>query len=117
MMGECERVMHQLTQLAHDFPAPHELGTLIDLDLSAADLARLVGADETQVGRHLRRLSRDRRIAFVTHPKKRIVVLGLRPGVRPDDGGDDSGYRGATRRRTPYPSIDDDFPGSRSILS
>lgn len=104
MMDESDRVLHQLTQLARDFPAPHELGTTIDLDLSAADIARLVGADETGVGRHLRRLNRERRIAFVTHPRKRIVVVNVPTSARREDGGDDTRFRPAdVPESTPAP--------------
>lgn len=95
MMGERDRVLHQLTQLAHDFPAPHELGTIIDLDLSAADVARLVGANEARVGRHMRQLTRQRRIACVTQPRNRIVVIGPSFGARCDGHRVDTRSRGA----------------------
>lgn len=104
MMDEGDRILHQLMQLAHDFPAPHERGTLIDLDLSAVDIARLVGADETRVGRHLRRLSRERRIAFVSHPRKRIVVVKVLTSTRRNDGVDDTQFRPAdVPESTPAP--------------
>jgi len=45
------RVLHELRVLAHEFGSPHPAGTCIDLPLSHADLASLVGAARANVTR------------------------------------------------------------------
>lgn len=81
-MKDEERVRHQLEQLATDFAARHDAGTIIDLPLTRIDIARLVAASEASVSRCLAKLERDGRIAFVDGPSKRIVVVGLFPNLR-----------------------------------
>jgi hypothetical protein len=68
--------------LALDFPASHDDGTIIDLPLSRADIAKMIAASESGVSRLLLALERDGRIAFVDEAPKRIVVVGLFPHSR-----------------------------------
>jgi CRP-like cAMP-binding protein len=80
--GEPERILHLLRQLAIDFPAAHDDGTIIDLPLSATDIANLVAGSKESVRRHLNALERRGQIAFVDGAIRRIVVRGLFPSPR-----------------------------------
>jgi CRP/FNR family cyclic AMP-dependent transcriptional regulator len=56
------RVLHQLRVLAHDFGRPHPAGVCIDLPLSHADLAAMVGAARANVTRAVVALRADGRL-------------------------------------------------------
>lgn len=74
---ERERIFQLFYQLAHDFPAAHDDGTIIDLPLSVSDIAGLVAANETGVRRHLAQLERAGRVRMVEGRGKRFLLIGL----------------------------------------
>jgi len=65
------RVVHELRVLAHDFGVPHPAGVCINLPLSHADLASLVGAARANVTRSVCALRAD---GFLASTSGRLVL-------------------------------------------
>jgi CRP-like cAMP-binding protein len=67
------RVLHELRVLAHEFGSPHPAGICIDVPLSHADLASLVGAARANVTRAVGALRAD---GLLAHTAGRLVLTG-----------------------------------------
>jgi CRP/FNR family transcriptional regulator, cyclic AMP receptor protein len=67
------RVLHELRVLAHEFGSPHPAGICIDLPLSHADLASLVGAARANVTRAVGALRAD---GLLAPTPGRLVLTG-----------------------------------------
>lgn len=72
-----QRIEQELELLAAEFGRPHELGTLIDLDLRHLDLAGMVASTRENVTRHMTKLRRAGRIQV---DQRRIILVRSRPG-------------------------------------
>jgi CRP/FNR family transcriptional regulator len=78
-----KRISHALRRLAQDFGRPHGEWTQIDLQVTHAEIARLIGASRANVSRTLRRLQRT----------GEIDVRSRRILVRTDDDSNDTQKR------------------------
>lgn len=67
------RVLHELRVLAHEFGIPHPAGVCIDVPLSHADLASLVGAARANVTRAVGSLRAD---GFLAQTSGRLILAG-----------------------------------------
>jgi CRP/FNR family transcriptional regulator len=59
-----DRIMHLFTRLANDYGVPHADGTALDVRLTHADIASLVGSTRETVSLEIGNLTRDGRLRF-----------------------------------------------------